>query len=76
MTATERQKASQLSTEALVSGKNNTFDPNAAPVKAGPLTDEQKAQIKEMLANAGSLQEVEEIEKAVARGVMPKPRVQ
>ena len=60
------------------SNNNNTFVPGDAAADSGGrsfvaanFTAQQKDTIRDLLANASSVQEVEEIERAVQRGVLP-----
>jgi len=50
--------------------KKKTFIPGAAA--AAGLTDEQKQKIKELIAKANSIEEVQRLERALASGKLPK----
>jgi len=50
--------------------KKKTFVPGAAA--AAGLTDEQKQKIKELIAKANSIEEVQRLERALASGKLPK----
>lgn len=58
-------------------GQTKTFTPGEllpdeiTPYVSTTFTAEQKQQIRELLENASSVKEVEEIENAVARGILP-----
>lgn len=64
---TEREEASQMTSTSAkefepgepLTGKNNVF------------TAEQRKQIQEILAKASSMQEIQEIEESVRRGIFP-----
>lgn len=47
-------------------------DENGTPSKATAFTAEQKQQIRDLLANASSVKEVEEIENSVRKGILPE----
>lgn len=75
ITMTERATAKRLAESAAGAAleddiaKNHTFEPEDS---ASSFTAEQKEQIRELLANASSIQQVEEIENSVKRGILPE----
>lgn len=67
----ERHSIGQEKT--FVPGEGLSFqDDDVKPAALGSFTLEQKQQIIELLSNASSVQEIEEIENAVRRGVLPE----
>lgn len=72
---TERATAKRLADSAAGAAlendiaKNHSFEPEDA---TSVFTAEQKEQIRELLANATSIQQVEEIENSVKRGILPE----
>lgn len=63
-----KQEARQNATKTFVPGES--LDEAKAVVIS--FTSEQKEQIRQLLANASSAKELEEIESAVRRGVLPE----
>lgn len=57
-------------------GRQNTFTPgegaSAEESFVVNFSAEEKEQIRQMVANAGSPEEIEEIERSVQRGILPK----
>ena len=74
------QNASQLQAADAATNTSaaNTFTPGEGVPKlvTAHFTTEQKAYIRDLLASAESVQEMEAIEAAVQRGVLPKPKGQ
>jgi hypothetical protein len=69
VTAKERAQASQLTADNTTGTAQTTESDTAnAPVE---LTDDQREQIKQLLAQASSVQEIQEIEASLRKGMLP-----
>jgi hypothetical protein len=66
----ERQTNGQEKT--FVPGEGIPFEDDAKPSSVNAFTVEQKQQIRELLINATSVKDIEEIESAVRRGLLPE----
>lgn len=86
ITQTERDRAKRLASSAAgaalesdiqdEAGRQNTFTPGEGATAEESFvvnfTAEEKEKIRKMVANADSPEEIEEIERSVQRGVLPK----
>jgi hypothetical protein len=78
VTKTERATAQRLAESAAGAALEDDIAKNRHPFEtveedslASVFTSEQKERIRELLANATSIQQVEEIENSVKRGLLP-----
>lgn len=68
----EQERHTNGREKTFIPGEGLSFEDDVKPAAVNTFTLEQKQQIRELLISASSVKEIEEIESAVRRGVLPE----